>query len=189
MFKLFTSVKAVDAPVLCAEIAVLLAKDTIEPVPPAEMRSGFLQPLLHCAQEKWLVMTDLGSASFEPCASQAAVQDVDTEMHFRLHPSPRLVCSDRPEGHVLSCLDSPATQAISAICIRGSGISVQVPALRAVPVASCLHQSSRGSPCSLERMGGAHPQLSRRLAHTRTVSRSAVCTQGPGAQTPQPVGS
>ncbi len=29
-----------DAPVLRAEIAVLLAKDTIEPVPPADMRSG-----------------------------------------------------------------------------------------------------------------------------------------------------
>ncbi len=32
-----TSVKAVDAPILCVEIAVLLAKDAIEPVPPADM--------------------------------------------------------------------------------------------------------------------------------------------------------
>ncbi len=40
----FTSVKAVDAPVLCAVIAVLLAKDAIEPVPPADMRSGFYSP-------------------------------------------------------------------------------------------------------------------------------------------------
>ncbi len=36
----------------------------------------------------------------------------DAEMHFRVHPSPRLVCSNRPEGRVLSCLDPPATQAI-----------------------------------------------------------------------------
>ncbi len=40
----FTSVKAIDAPVLRAEIAVLLAKDAIEPVPPADMRSGFYSP-------------------------------------------------------------------------------------------------------------------------------------------------
>ncbi len=40
----FTSVKAVDAPGLHAEIAVLLAKDAIEPVPPADMRSGFYSP-------------------------------------------------------------------------------------------------------------------------------------------------
>ncbi|KAL0152613.1 hypothetical protein M9458_052336 [Cirrhinus mrigala] len=33
-----------DTSVLCAEIAVLLAKDTIEPVPPAEMKSGFYSP-------------------------------------------------------------------------------------------------------------------------------------------------
>ncbi len=40
----FTSVKAADAPVLCAEIAVLLAKDAIEPVPPADMGSGLFSP-------------------------------------------------------------------------------------------------------------------------------------------------
>ncbi len=91
---------------------------------------GVVQPLLHCAQERWWVTTDLGSASFEPCTSQAAVQDVDTETHFWVRPSPRLVCSDRPEGRVLSCLDPPATQAIPAIRVRGSGVSVHGPALR-----------------------------------------------------------
>ncbi len=40
----FTSVKAIDAPVLRAEITVLLAKDVIEPVPPADMWSGFYSP-------------------------------------------------------------------------------------------------------------------------------------------------
>ncbi len=40
----FTSVKAVDAPVLRAEIAVLLVTDAIEPVPPADMGSGFYSP-------------------------------------------------------------------------------------------------------------------------------------------------
>ncbi len=40
----FTSVKAVDTNVLRAEIAVLLAKDAIELVPPADMRSGFYSP-------------------------------------------------------------------------------------------------------------------------------------------------
>ncbi len=40
----FTSVKPADAPVLRAEIAVLPAKDAIEPVPPADMRSGLFSP-------------------------------------------------------------------------------------------------------------------------------------------------
>ncbi len=40
----FISVLNKDAPVLRAEVAVLLAKDAIEPVPPAEMKSGFYSP-------------------------------------------------------------------------------------------------------------------------------------------------
>ncbi len=39
-----TAVAAQNAPVLREEIAVLLAKDAIEPVPPAEMRQGFSSP-------------------------------------------------------------------------------------------------------------------------------------------------
>ncbi len=39
-----TSVEVRNAPVLREEIAVLLAKDAIEPVPPAEMRQGFYSP-------------------------------------------------------------------------------------------------------------------------------------------------
>ncbi len=70
--------------------------------PSSRYEVGVLQPLLHCAQEKRWITTDLGSASFEPCTSQAAVQDDDAETHFRVRPSPRLVCSNRPEGRVLS---------------------------------------------------------------------------------------
>ncbi len=39
-----TSVAVRNAPILREEIAVLLAKDAIEPVPPAEMRQGFYSP-------------------------------------------------------------------------------------------------------------------------------------------------
>ncbi len=99
-----------------------------------------------------------------------------------------LVCSDRPEGRVLSCLDSSSTQAVSALCVRGSSISVQGPTLRAGPVSPRLHESRGGSPCSHERTGHPHPQLSRRLAHSRSVSGTVMRTQGFGAQSPQPVG-
>ncbi len=52
-------------------------------------------------------------------------------MRFRVRPSPRLVCSDRPEGCVLSCLNTHATKGIPAIRVRGLGMSVQVLAFRA----------------------------------------------------------
>lgn len=41
---LFTSMAGKDAPILLVEIAVLLVKDAIEPVPPAEMKKGFYSP-------------------------------------------------------------------------------------------------------------------------------------------------
>ncbi len=183
----FTSVKPADAPVLRAEIAVLLAKDAIEPVPPADMRSGLFSPDF-IVPKKGGGLRPILDLSFEPCTSQAAVQDVDAETHFWMLPSPRLVCSNRPEGRVLSCLEPPATQAIPAFRVRGTGVSVQGPALRAVPVASRLHQSRGGGPCPPERTRCAHSQLPQRLAHTHTVSQAVVCTQGPGAQAPQPAG-
>ncbi len=105
----FTSVKAVDTHVLRAEIAVLLAKDAIELVPPADMRSGFYSPY-------------------------------------------------------------------------------SIPTLWAGPVSPRLHESRGGSPCSHERTGRPHPQLSRRLARSRSVSGAVMRTQGCGAQSPQPVG-
>ncbi len=185
----FTSVKAIDAPVLLVEIAVLLAKNAIEPVPPADMRSGFYSPYFIVPKKSGGLRPILDLRVLNRALHKLSFKMLtQRRTHFRVRPSPRLVCSDRPEGRVLSCLDPPVTQAIPAIRVRGSGISVQGPALRAVPVTSRLHQSHGGGPCSPERTGCAHPQLPRRLAHTCTVSRAVVRTQEPGAQAPQPVG-
>ncbi len=153
----FTSVKAVDAPCLaCGD----RNRNSGEGRDRAGPSSWVFQPLLHRTQEKRWVTTNLGPASFESEPSQTTVQNAHVEMHFRVHPSPRLVCSDRPEGCVLSCLDSSSTQAVSALCVRGSSISIQGPALRAGHVSPRLHESRVGSPCSHERTRRSHPQLS-----------------------------
>ncbi len=152
--------------------------------PSSRYEVGVLQPLLHCTQERRWVPTNLGPASFEPGPSQATVQNVDTETHFRMHPSPGLVCSNRPEGRVLSCLDSPSAQAVSLLCVRGTGISVQGPSLRAVPVAPRLYEGCGGGPCSHERTRHSHSQLFRQLAHSGSVAGSVVWAQGHGAQSP-----
>ncbi len=136
-----------------------------------------LQPVLHRTQERRWVTTNLGPARPEPGPSQAPVQDVDAETHFSMHPSVRLVRSDRPEGRVLSCLNPPSTQTVSPLCIRRTSISVQSPPLRAIPVASCLHQGRGGSPCSIKGSRHSRSQLPRRLAHTGPVSSTVVRTQ------------
>ncbi len=96
-----------------------------------------------------------------------------------MHPSLRSVCSGWPEGLVLPCVGLSAPQVSPAVYVQRTGISVQGPALRAVPIAPCLHESSRGSPCSLERTGRAHSQLPRRLAHTSSVPGSVMWTLAP----------
>ncbi len=49
---------------------------------------------------------------------------------------------------------------------------------RSCPSGCPYHESSGGSPCSLERTGRAHSQLPRRLAHTGSVLGSVMRTQG-----------
>ncbi len=43
-----------------------------------------------------------------------------------MHPSPSSVCSIWPERPVLSCVDPSVPQAIPAVCVRRTSISVQV---------------------------------------------------------------
>ncbi len=139
------------SPVLCKEIAVLLAKDAIEPVPPAEMR-------LHHTQERWGLPTNLGSASLETCFAQAPVQDADAQTHYQMHPATGLVCSDRPEGRLLSCFDPSATQTIPTVCVQGLGMAVLGPPPRALPVSPCLYEE--GALIPLREVGVRSPTTS-----------------------------
>ncbi len=158
-------------------------RDSVRPASPQ------VQPLLHRTQERRWVTTNPGPTRSEPGPSQAPVQDVDAETHLSMRPSLRLVCSNRPEGRLLPCLDPPSTQTVSPLCVRGASIPVQGPSLRAIPVTSCLHQGRRSSPCTVKGSRHSYPQLPRRLAHSGPVSSTVVRTQGYGAQSPQPVGT
>ncbi len=180
----FISVKAADALVLRAEIAVLLAKDAMEPVPPADMGSGFFSPYFIVPKK---------SGGLRPILDLPVLNRGLHKLPFKMLRQKRIFGCVRPLDWFAAIDLKDAyfldpTQAIPAIRVRGSGISVQGPALRAVPVASRLHQSRGGGPCPPERTGCAHSQLPRRLAHTCTVSQAVVCTQGLGAQAPQPAG-
>ncbi len=50
---------------------------------------------------------------------QMHVQDVDAETHLSMRPSLRLVCSDRPEGRLLPCLNPPSTQTVLRFVFEG----------------------------------------------------------------------
>ncbi len=108
---------------------------------------------------------------------------------MRLGCPPGLVCSDRPEGRLHSCFDPSVTQTIPTVCIRGSGMVVQDPPPRALPVSPCLYEGRRGRPYPATGSGRQGPQLPWRLAYLGLNQRAVVRTQGLGASAPQPVGA
>ncbi len=88
--------------------------------PSSRDEAGVLQPLLHRTQERWWPSANPGSASLEPGFAQAPVQDADAQAHDQMHSAPGLVCSDWPEGRLLSRFDPSATQTVSTVCVRRS---------------------------------------------------------------------
>ncbi len=166
------------------EIAVLLAKDAIEPVPPAEMRQGFYSPYFIVPKKGGVLDLRL-----EPGFAQAPIQDADAQAHDQMHSAPGLVCSDRPEGRLLSLFDPSTTQTVSTVCVRRSGMAVQGPPLRALPVSPCVHEGCRGRPYPVTGSGRQDPQLYRRLAYPSPIQRAVGRSQGFGAPAPQPVGA
>ncbi len=165
----FTSVKAVDAPVLRAEIAVLLEKDAIEPVPPADMRSGFYSP--------YFIVPKKGGG-LRPILDLRILNRALHKLLFKMLMQKRIFGCVRPRYWfaAINLKDAffhvsilPCHRPFLRFAFEGRHISTS-PALRAVPIAPCLHEGSRGSPCSLERRGHVHSQLPRRLAHTGSGS-------------------
>ncbi len=157
--------------------------------PSSRDEAGVLQPLLHRTQERWWPSANPGSASLEPGFTQAPVQDADAQAHDQMHSAPGLVCSDRPEGRLLSRFDPSATQTVSTVCIRRLGMAVQGPPLRALPVSPCVHEGCRGRPYPVTGSGRQDPQLPRRLAYSSPIQRAVGRSQGLGAPAPQPVGA
>ncbi len=106
-----------------------------------------------------------------------------------MHSAPGLVCSDRPEGRLLSRFDPSVTQTVSTVYIRRSGMAVQGPPLRALPVSPCVHEGCRGRPYPVTGSRHQDPQLPRRLAYPSPIQGAVGRSQGLGAPAPQPVGA
>ncbi len=178
----FTSVKAADAPVLHAEIAVLLAKDAIEPVPPADMGSGLFSP--------YFIVPKKGGG-LRPILDLRVLNRALHKLPFKMLTQKHIFGCVRPldwfaaidlKDRYFHVSILPRHRPFLRLAFKGRAYQYKVP------VASRLHQSRGGGPCPPERTGCAHSQLPRRLAHTCTVSQAVVCTQGPGAQATQPAG-
>ncbi|XP_073670349.1 uncharacterized protein [Paramisgurnus dabryanus] len=150
---------------------------------------GFLQPVFHSTKERRWVTTDLGFARFEKISSEEVFQNDNTKANIQFNSPPRLVCGNRPEIRVISCVHSPSSQTVSSVCIRGSGIPVQSFTVRAVSPSPCVQESSGGSVKAPQRERCSHIGLPRRLAYNSAFSADALRAQRFNASASRPFGS
>ncbi len=145
-------------PMSCERITVLLTKDVMKPVPPADMKAGFFSPYIIVPKKSSRLRPILGLHILNWAFHKPPFKMLTQKCIFGcIRPRDRSAAVDLkdPYFHV------SAPQVSPAVCVRRTGVSLQGPALRAVPIVPCLHKSSGGSPCSLERTWRAHSQLHR----------------------------
>ncbi len=129
-----------NAPVLLEEIAVLLAKDAIGPVPPAEMRQGFYSP--------YSIVPKKGGG-FRPIlylrTLNWALHRLPLKMLTRrriikcIHPQDWFAAIDLKDAYFhFSIL--PRHRPFLRFASESSGKAVQDPPLRTLPVSPCLHE-------------------------------------------------
>ncbi len=145
-------------------------------------RVRLLQPLLPRPQKGWRPPAHPRSQTPESRPHETAVQDDHAEADPLADLHRGLVLFSGPERRILSHPDSPPSQTILEIRLRGSGLPVHGPTLWAVSGPPYFYEvHGRGSFPS-ETDGNPHSQLPRRLAHSGPVRGGTTFTQNPHPQ-------
>ncbi len=145
-------------------------------------RVRLLQPLLPRPQKGWRPPAHPRSQTPESRPHETAVQDDHAEADPLADSHRGLVLFSGPERRILSHPDSPPSQTILEIRLRGRGLPVHGPTLWAVSGPPYFYEvHGRGSFPS-ETDGNPHSQLPRRLAHSGPVRGGTTFTQNPHPQ-------
>ncbi len=145
-------------------------------------RVRLLQPLLPRPQKGWRPPAHPRSQTPESRPHETAVQDDHAEADPLADSHRGLVLFSGPERRILSHPDSPPSQTILEIRLRGSGLPVHGPTLWAVSGPPYFYKvHGRGSFPS-ETDGNPYSQLPRRLAHSGPVRGGTTFTQNPHPQ-------
>ncbi len=145
-------------------------------------RVRLLQPLLPRPQKGWRPPAHPRSQMPESRPHEMAVQDDHAEADPLADSHRGLVLFSGPERCILSHPDSPPSQTILEIRLRGSDLPVHGPTLWAVSGPPYFYKvHGRGSFPS-ETDGNPHSQLPRRLAHSGPVRGGTTFTQNPHPQ-------
>ncbi len=145
-------------------------------------RVRLLQPLLPRPQKGWRPPAHPQSQTPESRPHETAVQDDHAEADPLADSHRGLVLFSGPERRILSHPDSPPSQTILEIRLRGSGLPVHGPTLWAVSGPPYFYEVHGCGSFPSETDGNPHSQLPRRLAHSGSVRGGTTFTQNPHPQ-------
>ncbi len=149
-----------NAQALRQEIGCLLEKGAVERVPPNELESVFLQPLLRGTQEGWGAPPNSRSQTHQQSALQTSVQDDNAETDPGANSPRGLVCVRGFEGRVHSHSDSTASQTVSEVCFREHSVPILCSPIRAGFGPAHIFKVRGCSTFPPQGERDAHPQLS-----------------------------
>ncbi|KAI2667056.1 Gag-Pol polyprotein [Labeo rohita] len=172
---LFTYVRShTDASVLRAEIVVLLAKNAIKPVPPAEMKSGFYSPYFIIPKKNGGLRPILDLQDWF-----AAIVLKDAYFHVSILPRHRSFLQFAFEGQAYQykvLRDGHGTVPVVRPCVPSGGGALR-PGLEA---RDCQHgYLQHGLGCCMQRAIAVAHQLPR---VTGSVSRTSSVSAGPAVE-------
>ncbi len=158
-------------------------KDAIEPVPPAE-RQGFYSPYFIVPKKDGGLRPILDCDSWTGPCTGSRLRCWRTGAWSNAY-SPGIGLQRSTWRMLTFMFRSFATQTVPTVCVRGSGMAVQGPPLRALPVPRVFTKIAEGALAPLREVGIRILNCLEHGPRARTVVRS----QGPGASAPQPVGA
>ncbi|KAI2657031.1 hypothetical protein H4Q32_021090 [Labeo rohita] len=171
------------AAVLRAEVAVLLAKDAIEPVSPAEMKSGFYSPYFIVPKK---------SGGLRPILDLRALNRSLLRLPFKMLTMKRMLTCIRPQDWfaVIDLKDAyfhvsilPRHRPFLRFAFEGRAYQYKVLPFGLSLSPRVFTKVAEAALSPLWQTG-----ISRRLASHSSLARSVVRTEGHGAPAPQPSG-
>ncbi len=151
--------------------------------PSSRDEAGVLQPLFHRTQERRWSSTNPGLRLLNRALHRLPFKMLTHRRMIKcIQPRDWFAAIDLKDAYFhVSILPR---QTVPTVCVRGSGMAVQGPPLRALPVPR-VFTKSEGALAPLREVGIRILNCLEHGPHARTVVRS----QGPGASAPQPVGA
>ncbi len=137
--------------------------------PSSRQRIWVLQPVLHCSEEGWWVVSDFRSASVESLSHATEVQDAHYQTGRVSDQVRGLVRHDRSKRCIFPCLHPSSTQEFPEVCFRGQSLPISGSSVRPCTLTPNFHKVCGCCSGYTATPGHPHTKLYRRLVNSSSI--------------------